>query len=216
MRDILPGIVVDTLRDRYLAGVLDAVNTFDMNAADEDALTGALGQSIATPRELTFSTEKGIFVIQIGYTRLRGRGKDAPEKKFGSDGVFQIAVSDNHGRLVRSKGLPFQSKKGWRSTNKKLASQAQDMERNTAGGIVIVFTRSGYSGCSASAVIEAGGNRQVANSMGAIKPLGQILGDDFLNCSIGTKGLYYDPQMEQFLNIERTLHLVTTKVSIYQ
>jgi hypothetical protein len=47
VRDLLPGVVYDYLRDRYLAGTSDAVAHFDAHEADEDALTGALGQAIA-------------------------------------------------------------------------------------------------------------------------------------------------------------------------
>jgi hypothetical protein len=46
MRDILPDFVIDILRDRYLAGVSDALAIFGTSAADEDALTRALGQPL--------------------------------------------------------------------------------------------------------------------------------------------------------------------------
>lgn len=212
MRDLLPEIVIDTLRDRYIAGVSDAVATFDMNAADEDALTGALGQAIATPRKLSFSTEKGPVYVEIGYTKLRGRGKNAPEKKYGSDGIFQISIADSQGKIIRSKGLPFQSKKEWLRSNKKLAEQAKQMETHTPGGIVIDFSRCGYKACSAKQVIKAEGKRKVIDNMQAMRPLGQVLGDEFLACHIGTMGLYFDRDTELFINQSRDFHLLTTNV----
>lgn len=90
MRDILPDFVVDRIRERYLSAVADAENTFDMNSADEDSLTGALGQSIALPREHIFSTQEGRYIVDIGYTKLRGRGKDAPEKNLVQMEYFKL------------------------------------------------------------------------------------------------------------------------------
>ena len=212
MRDLLPEIVIDTLRDRYIAGVSDAVATFDMNAADEDALTGALGQAIATSRTLSSSTEKGSVHVEIGYTKLRGRGKNAPEKKFGSDGIFQISVADSQGRIIRSKGLPFQSKKEWRRSDKKLAEQAKQMEEYTLGGIVIDFSRCGYKACSANQVIKAEGKRKNIDDMKSMRPLGQVLGDEFPACRIGTTGLYFDRDTGLFIYQSRNFHLLTTNV----
>ena len=52
---MLPPGLKSIIRDRYLAGVSDAVAKFDMNAADEDALTGALGNNISMPSPRIFS-----------------------------------------------------------------------------------------------------------------------------------------------------------------
>ncbi len=215
MRDILPAEVINALRDRYITAVSDAKDAYAMNCADEDALTGALGQSLAMPREQRFRMgTAGTVTVRIGYTKLRGRGKNAPEKLYGSDGVFQMEVQDAHGQIIRSKGLPFQTKKNWNSKNSKLAEQAADMERQTPGGIVIDFSRNGYKACSAAAVIAADGSRRTINSGVGMRGLGQVLGGDFLNCSIGTIGLYFDPEREVYDRHEQRLHLITTRIEI--
>lgn len=59
MRELLPTIVLDSLRDRYLAGVADAEAFFDLHRADEDSVTGALGQSIAMHHPVAFTTPEG-------------------------------------------------------------------------------------------------------------------------------------------------------------
>ena len=132
MRDLLPPKLADFLRDRYIAGVARAEASFDENSADEDAVTGALGQSIAMPEALAFTSPEGTYQIRITYRKVRGRGPLAPEKRYGSDGIFQIAVTDTLERIVRRKGLPFQSKvncadgtKHWRLKRKRCKTRPE-------------------------------------------------------------------------------------------
>lgn len=212
MRDLLPEAVLHTIRDRYLAGVADAEATFDQSSADEDSLTGALGQAIAMPLMSQFITEQGNFIVKIDYRKLRGRGRGAPEKKFGSDGIFQIEVKDLAGNVLRKKGLPFQCKKDWRGTNSKLRDQAVHMERETPGGIVVDFESTGYSACTAQAVVAAKGSKAQVKAAGQLRHLGQILGNDFLGCTIGTKGLFYDPVKASFVIEPDFTHVITTSI----
>lgn len=214
MRDILPDFVIDSLRDRYLAAVSDAESTFDMNYGDEDSLTGAFGQAIAMPRSQVFSTPEGMYTVDVGYTKLRGRGKNAPERLYGSDGIFQIKVFDSYGSVIRSKGLPFQSKKNWKGTNRKLSDQAKDMERFTPGGIVVDFNNSGYKACLAGDVVLAGGNRLQLTKEGRLQRLGQLLGNEFLNCEIGTLNLFYDPKQELYKIDGGDFHIISTGIEI--
>ena len=46
-------------------------------------------------------------------------------------------------------------------------------------------------------------------------PLGQILANEFLECSVGIQGLYYDQENEEFLlsRSARDLNIVETDVS---
>ena len=214
MKDILPDLVIDSLRDRYLAAVSDAESTFDMNYGDEDALTGAFGQAIAVPRNQIFSTPEGVYTVDIGYTKLRGRGKNAPERIYGSDGIFQIKVFDSRGNVIRSKGLPFQSKKNWKGTNSKLSDQAKDMERFTPGGIVVDFNSSGYKACLANDVVLAGGNRSQLTKEGKLQRLGQLLGNEFLNCEVGTLNLFYDPKQELYKIDGGDFHIISTSIEM--
>lgn len=52
MRDILPDFVVDEIRKHYLACIADAEAKYQLNAADEDALTGALGAQLSTSKPI--------------------------------------------------------------------------------------------------------------------------------------------------------------------
>ncbi len=215
MRDLLPSHLIDFLRDRYIAGVATAEASFDDNSADEDALTGALGQALAMKSPITFTGSSGEYTVQVSYRKLRGRGINAPERLYGSDGLFQISVSNEFGETLRQKGLPFQAKTNWRGSSKAVASQSSDMEQTTGEGLVIDYSSTGYKACSTSIAIETHGNRTEANRLGAMKPLGQMLGVEFLECRIGEIGLYYDQDKERYTRREAIIqpaHAITTRI----
>jgi hypothetical protein len=215
MRDLLPSAVLDVLRDRYVAGVANAEATFDESRADEDAVTGALGQSIAMPQPMLVATPEAEYFVRISYRKIRGRGPNAPEKRYGADGVFQISVTDRHGRIIRQKALPFQSKMNWRGKNASLANQASHMEQELGGGLVIDFSQNGYKACPSQSVAAGRGSRTAVDRYGVMRPLGQILSRDFLDCVIGKQGLYFDVAQEEFVHpTEPGLHVVTTEVGI--
>jgi len=212
MRDILPPTLLTILRDRYLAGVSDAEAAFDQHRADEDSLTGALGQSLVMREPLTFSDGADQYHVKIGYRKVRGRGPGAPEKTYGTDGFFQIEVTDSRGEVIRRKALPFQAKVDWRTQDRSLASQASRMQQHTGSGIVIDYSAWGYRACSAGLVVEARGNRRTLDQQNQMRSLGQVLANDFLNCTIGTRGLFFDSDTELFSLAEHDQHLITTYI----
>lgn len=215
MLDILPKHIIDHLSDRYIAGVANAESSFADSSADEDSVTGALGQAISMS-PVYFSSPQGEFAVRIYYKKIRGRGPGAPEKALGADGIFQISVTDKTGKVIRQKGLPFQSKVNWTGTDGKLARQALEMERMTDGGLVIDYSTNGYKACPSKAVVLSQGNRKVLDEEQKMRPLGQILGHDFLDCSIGVKGLYFDPLTEQIIKKEEEIpaHAITTEIMV--
>jgi hypothetical protein len=215
MRDLLPQQLMDVLRDRYIAGVATAEAHFADNSADEDSVTGALGQALAMREPLIFSDQSGDFSVQISYRKVRGRGLNAPERLYGSDGIFQIAVTTDEGVVVRLKGLPFQSKINWRGRSSSVASQSADIEASTGEGIVVDYTTTGYRACPTGLAVKARGNRREVERLNGTKPLGQLLGVDFLECRIGTIGLFFDPEAERYFQGDNMLeprHAITTHV----
>lgn len=219
MRDLLPPDVLTILSDRYVAGVANAEAGFDMHRADEDAVTGALGQSLATLHPLTVAGLGMEYSITISYRKIRGRGKGAPEKRYGADGLFQLSVHHRGGRLLRVKGLPFQSKTMWRGVNKSLYGQVQTMQEMLRSGVVVDFSPTGYKACTIQAAIAARGSRPTLDRFGLMRPLGQILGHDFLNCTVGSVGLHFDPNSEVFMRDipeYKERHLITTEIKVSQ
>lgn len=130
----LPPLVIETLRDRYLAAVADAQAGFADARADEDALTGALGQELSRRPELFVTDGLDQYVMRVDWKKLRGRGHNAPERLYGPDGIFQLKVVDESGRVLVKKGLPFQAKTNWKGTNSRLAKQSEDINMCLGGG----------------------------------------------------------------------------------
>lgn len=75
--------------------------------ADEDALTGDFCSKFRLDE--TFSKDESS-IWSINYKKFRGRGLNAPESKFGADGIFEIEVKDTRGKVIFKKGLLFQAK----------------------------------------------------------------------------------------------------------
>lgn len=220
MHDIIPASVLDIIRGHYALGVANAEAFYDQHSADEDSVTGALGQALARAEPIRYQQGFDEFLINVSYKKIRGRGRGAPERLYGADGIFQLSVINKEGQEAVIKGLPFQSKKGWKGKNSDLLEQANKMEETTPGGIVIDFGPNGYKGCAAKDVIISQGNRNTANRHNLVRSLEQFLSHDFLNCHVGRRGLFYDSDNERFsnwLNIdEKPAHIITTEVKFSQ
>jgi hypothetical protein len=216
MYDILPEELIHTIRDRYLAGVANAEYGFGFSEEDEDSLTGALGQAISTLGRRVYQKDGRTYLWEIYYKKIRGRGPNAPEKRLGADGIFQIDVSTQKGQLLRGKGLPFQAKKSWSYSDNRLVTQSQKMIKETGSGIVVDYASSGYTGCNAQHVVQEAGGKRELRRKNLIRPLGQILGNEFLSCTIGVKGLFYDVDKGQFVSDEsasdQVEHVIGTSI----
>ena len=213
VRDILPDLLVNLIRDRYLAGVADAQVKFPYSEGDEDSLTGALGQAISTAGPLTVTVGRDRYTYNVSYRKLRGRGSGAPEKKLGADGIFQIDVTNSDGAPLVRKGLPFQAKKRWSRRDKKLVEQARKMLDSAGDGLIIDFSPLGFSACSAADAIQSEGRISTVKASGRLRDLGHVFADDFLECSIGVGGLYYDP-IRQIFDYEPPTHTISTEVKM--
>jgi hypothetical protein len=212
---LLPVGLRTLIRDRYLAGVSDAQAKYPFSAGDEDSLTGALGNSISMPSQMIFGDGQRQYEYQIFYHKIRGRGPRAPEKLLGADGIFQIDVNDERGR--RRKGLPFQAKKGWRSADSNLLGQSRQMIETAGDGIVIDYRQDQYGACRAEDVVQHQANRRSIDRARKVRPLGQMLADDFLDCTIGRPGLFFDPTTEAWqadvIGPPTVEHIITTRIS---
>jgi hypothetical protein len=211
-------MVRNFIHDRYLAGTAEAEAQYQNAAGDEDTLTGALGALVSTSGPVGFSGDPmGDFVVQISFRKVRGRGQNAPEKRFGTDGIFQLQVT-RQGHPVFRKGLPFQAKKNWKGRDRRLADQARDMKQRVGNGIVIDYTPKGYAACEIDHVIEARGNRKAIAEAGQVQPLGQVLAHRILDCEVGIQGLYYDDQSESFVRGvgEEDLSILDTSIAFVE
>ena len=212
VRDILPESVLKAIRLRYRAGVYEAEHAHQDAAANEDALTGALGALIRAQGAVFVDVGDGrMFRVEMRYSHVRGHGPGAPEKKYGTDGIFQIAVVDDRdGRRIVTKGLPFQAKSKW--SKRDVLRQAQAMDSGVAPGIVVEYLPGHYSACLTRDVLAHGGSKRAIVRSGSMHALGELLAGDFLDCTVGTRGLFYDGEHEVFATAPSDLHIMTTEV----
>jgi hypothetical protein len=85
----LPPIVLNLIRDRYLAGVATAQAQYQNAAGDEDSLSGALGALISTSEPVHFLFGSSLDIeVQIDFRKLRGRGQNAPRRGSGRTESF--------------------------------------------------------------------------------------------------------------------------------
>jgi len=197
MEDILPQTVLNTIRDRYYSGVTAAENGYKYNRADEDAVTGALGQALLSEPTLVTDRFGRSFTYSMYHTKIRGRGRGAPEKNIGADGIFQIEIHDENGKLLRRKGLLFQAKKEWNGADSLLGQQAETLlcEGKNQKAVVIDYSPNGYRTCDVLSAAETGGNSNRIDDE-KFANLSTTLGDEFLLCRVGIIDMHYDNERE--------------------
>jgi hypothetical protein len=89
------------------------------------------------------------------------------------------------------------------------------MQFHAGAGLVIDYSSNGYRACTSQAAVAANGSRRQLDRFGSMKRLSQILSTDFLECTIGKIGLFYDVESERFKNLpdmKSNLDVVTTTV----
>jgi len=192
-------MVIRTLQKHFYAGVKHAEVRFKYHAADEDSVTGALGNDLVEPEPITIQVDGQIYLWSTTYYKIRGRGPNAPEGELGADGIFQFEVFDQRfKRMLVRKGLLFQSKMRWTGTDGRLLEQARDLLTQSPSAIVIDYSEKGYRAFAASDVVAANGNRRKIRH-GNNKALAQVLGDEFVGCTRGDLGLYWEPERERLI-----------------
>jgi len=193
IENYLPKDVIEIIRDYFEEKVSNAEKNFEYHEEDEDSITGALGQELITKEPISYQN----YSLNISSRKIRGRGKNAPERLTGADGIFKITILEGN-NVIFKKGLLFQSKKNWKNRDKNLIEQCKNMI-GIGSSIVINYTEHGYETYDAKDVITEDGNRKSLQVNNKKSSLGQLLGNDFLNCVIGKIGLDYDKKSEQFL-----------------
>ena len=197
IEDCLPKEIIREVREYFEEKVSNAEKTFEYHEEDEDTITGALGQELLTKEPLSYRNGMKNYNLNISSIKIRGRGKNAPERLTGADGIFKITILDGDNEIFR-KGLLFQSKKNWKYRDKDLIKQCESM-LNIGSAIAINYTINGYEAYNAKDVITEEGRRKSLLENRKYSSLGKLLGNDFLNCIIGEIGLDYDKKSEKFL-----------------
>ncbi|GAB4205504.1 MAG: hypothetical protein OHK0013_21460 [Sandaracinaceae bacterium] len=192
MRDLIPAEVFSAIQEQYRSARPITGDDFKESREDEDTLSGAFGKGL---REAVRGARDG-YVWSTHVTKTRGRGKGALEKRTGADVVIEIEVRDATGGVVGQKGLLGQAKTEWGPRDRRLVNQAERMEEVAPNASVVIDYRpDGTTACRSSSAISAEGRRKDAK----MKPLGDLLADEFLTCEVGRRGMSYDDVRRQML-----------------
>ncbi len=197
LRDVIPEPIFEAIQ-KHLRTVGDIAHTaWPAANAEEDTLTGDFcGRLRTEPQRIRINGGEQ-WEWSIRYKKFRGRGKDAFESTRGADGIIAIEASANGEKFY--KGLLFQAKKGKLRVDAETTEQVRKMENLAHGGSALFeYREDGYSAVPGNVFLESGPDRRILIQENE-HPLGSFLGDEFLPCSRGLRGMYYDAVRELLL-----------------
>ncbi len=201
MKEVVPDAVVRDIQQHLRTNCEVAEEGFGSAMMDEDSVTGALGERLRTTRSQTRThyTGDSIWQWRVTSTKLRGRGPNPAENTVGADGFFQIEVEDFSNGALWRKGMLFQAKMEKNKDTKLLIQEMKHMEEITPNeSLVVEYSRNGYRAIRSSELLRTGKSlRSVSDN--AVRGLGDILADQFVVCTLGVRGMYYDSQRQIIL-----------------
>lgn len=187
MKNKISKPVFEAIQELLRKGCARGEKGWESGADEEDTLTGDLCGALRTDGWITLSDDNGkLWKFRVTYKKFRGRGKDAEEKFFGSDGIIEIQIENVTNRIKVGKGLLFQAKKRSDSRRSKLQEQARAMEQIVSNGSAIFeYGPEKYFGFDSSQILSD------STAVGKIQ-LGDYLAEQFLPCYSGKLGMFYD------------------------
>jgi hypothetical protein len=174
----------------YRRGVEAAIEGYPQARADEDTVTGALGQALLGRGAFQLSDGR-VVTWNTSYTRFGSGGRsDGAEPRYGADGIFEIQLTDDDGITTR-KSLLFQAKKeAYTYGDARLRRQARQIASVPGGAIVIDYRPGRFVALDAGAI--AGGR-----DGGLVeRDLADVLAEQFVVCTRGSSAYFFDPDAE--------------------
>lgn len=190
LTQLVPRGVLRAIKDHFKDEIRSAVQSYRFNEADEDSLTGALGQALSTPERVITVADKVRYSFSVESHKILGKGPGTPEKRTGADGIFQVRLWEGE-QLLFHKGLPFQSKKKILYRQSAVMKQAQQMYKTSKSGLVLRFDSKGYDAADVRRMLDTNEDEDLQTTKGFVQ-LHEALGEWFLKCHIGRMGLSFD------------------------
>lgn len=209
LKDILPEIIYYGIQNHLIEKSKVAEDGWESGTSEEDTLTGHLGAILQTRWSDEIAVNGKSWKWRVRYKKFRGRGSRAFENISGADGIIQIEIDDLTNGEKTTKGILFQAKKGDIKKSKKLIHQVEKMETiMPKSSMVLLYKPDRYmaiKGCELLKSIE----KKVIIQRETKIDLGSFLSDEFLACSSGVVGLYYDAARNVLIlpNKERSKYL---------
>jgi hypothetical protein len=189
VKDILPAPIYGAIEDHIARRAQLAQEGWEGGSDEEDTLTGELGATFRTPWSDPIRSNGDLWSWRMRYKKFRGRGYRAFEKESGADGILQIEV--NLGSVVQFKGLLFQAKK-LGHLNGNLEAQVRRMEELAPGGSAIFEYGPEIYRAIAGQDYLARVRLDKSGVASTFHRLGDFLALDFLACTHGLRGVYYN------------------------
>ncbi|WPQ63815.1 hypothetical protein SIO70_02945 [Chitinophaga sancti] len=206
----IPIQVKDAIQNHLNESITRGLRAYESAFEDEDVLTGHLFGLMKIDEQNVIIDDLevgGTWKWSIDYKKFGGRGKGAPESIIGADGIFELSLY--RGDEEMKKSLLFQSKLDWQSRDEKLYLQCSKLITWLGAATIINYTQDELESYSIEDVIANHGRKP-----SEMKPLIQLLGDDFINCFIGDSDLRYDAFTKRLIWLDRDNETVATKFNI--
>ncbi len=108
----VPQVVIDEIRSHIVGACTTAETGYRSGRAQEDSVTGALGERLRLEPWKFVATEDGSWKFAVRWKKFRGaRDGSREEGEIGADGIISFEVFRDYGEEVYTKGLLFQAKK---------------------------------------------------------------------------------------------------------
>jgi hypothetical protein len=196
MRELIPPPVFESIQHHLRTVGESAVSGWESNKDEEDSLTGDLGRSLSTGRNIVISVNGQVWRWCVRYKKFRGRGPGAFETTSGADGIIQVEATLRDETLF--KGVLFQGKKGERLRNAELTKQVEAIEKTAPGGsAVVLYNPTGYVAIKGTEYLHPE-EVLVGPMIKRMRPLASFF-DEFLECKSGLRGMYYEAVRERLV-----------------
>jgi hypothetical protein len=190
-----------TLADHYRRGVSAAASGYADGAADEEAVTAALGRALHGQGELA-GPDGRLVRWATRYRPLRGRGLNPSGQDLGTAGLIEVEMEDEEGDRSR-KSLPFHARSGAADYGDiLLRGHARRLSAFPGGGVVIHYRPEGHVSIDATLVAEGDATRS------SEVPLADALVEDFIGCRRGSTAYLFEPSMGGVLSVHGTFLMV--------
>ncbi|WP_413578599.1 hypothetical protein ACLVWU_08685 [Bdellovibrio sp. HCB290] len=203
--DIYPTLA-DKIVEQIERATQKASQQFDGMKGDEDTVTGSLfSQLHDVEGQMPMGVDR--FVWRTEYNKLKGRGKGAPENKYGADGIIVVRLfSETDNKLILSKGLLFQAKiKG--NSDQNLKTQMEKLASLNTNSVLVEYDKNNFRAVLEKNVLNANGKMKQI-SPGDYIDLGTVFGDMLLRCQVGKKHLDFDAEQGVLMDSDPEMMLI--------
>lgn len=197
----MPSRVREEISSQIKEATRRASANFDVNAAIEEGLTGALVDRLAETVQGTL----GEWSWRVRPIHVSPYMAEGGEPELGADFVIQVDIYEG-GRNKAHKLVPIQAKKQWKGRDPRLHEQARELCGFPGGGIVADYRPGAYLAVRAEDAMRAQGDRRRVRES-SIRGLGNMLGDEFLGCTVGTREGYITESGSEIVLPQRRIRI---------